>query len=160
MKRVICIVMVCVMLLVEPTSVMASMRESTQQQNTIKQESLCSNYYSSINMNNIYSKAKSYKRVSDKTYKISYKQLASFSGETSSYLGLALLILERCSITVSNPVSAAITIVGVLASIGGHKASTKHGIYIKVRTRKYYRTRLGRRRVYKTTRYIVKVGKY
>lgn len=46
MKRVICIVMVCVMLLVEPTSVMASMRESTQQQNTIKQESLCNNYYS------------------------------------------------------------------------------------------------------------------
>lgn len=157
----------CIMILIKPTAAMAETNEKTQQQNFYKQEYLIKQYVRNSDVRLIetidigkYNMARSSTRVSDKTYKVSYKKIAALSGDASSGLGLAFLILEKCAITVSNPLVAAVTMCGAVSSVLGHTASNKHGITIKVRTKKYYRTRLGRRQIYKTTRYIVKVGRY
>lgn len=44
MKRIICILMVCIMILIKPTAAMAETNEKTQQQNFYKQEYLIKQY--------------------------------------------------------------------------------------------------------------------
>lgn len=75
---------------------MAETNEKTQQQNFYKQEYLIKQYVRNSDVRLIetidigkYNMARSSTRVSDKTYKVSYKKIAALSGDASSGLGLA-----------------------------------------------------------------------
>lgn len=104
MKRIICILMVCIMILIKPTAAMAETNEKTQQQNFYKQEYLIKQYVRNSDVRLIetidigkYNMARSSTRVSDKTYKVSYKKIAALSGDASSGLGLAFFdFREMC----------------------------------------------------------------
>lgn len=98
--------------------------------------------------------------ASYKTYKISYKQLVNITGESTTYIGGAITVLGWLGITVSNPVSGVASIAGVIAAASSHVLSNNHGITIKIKTVRHYRTRLGKRRCYKTTHEVVGVGTY
>lgn len=94
------------------------------------------------------------------TKKISYAQIKKIVGNaatTASVIG-AILCLVPGTESIGGAISAVSTIVSTLNS--STKASSKHGIKLKIKITKYYRTRAGRRQVYKTTKSIVSGSTY
>ena len=91
---------------------------------------------------------------------ISYAQIKSIVGGAASVAGVigAILFFVPGAQGIGGGASAISTIVGTINS--QVDASSNHGIRLKIKVTKYYRTRMGRRQVYKTTRTIESASLY
>lgn len=91
---------------------------------------------------------------------ISYAQIKSIVGNTANTATViaAILYFVPGAQGIGGAVGAISTIVGTIN--GNINASNSHGIRLKIKTTKYYRTRLGRRQVYKISRSINSFGFY
>lgn len=91
---------------------------------------------------------------------ISYAQIKSIVGGAASAAAVigAILYFVPGAQGIGGAIGAISTIVGTINS--NISASSSHGIRLKVKVTKYYRTRLGRRQVYRITRSINSYGFY
>lgn len=85
---------------------------------------------------------------------ISYAQIKSIVGSGATAAGVigAILYFVPGAQGIGGAMGAISTIVGGINS--GVRASSKHGIKLKIKVTKYYRTRLGRKNVYRINRSI------
>lgn len=91
---------------------------------------------------------------------ISYAQIKSIVGGGSSAAAVigAILYFVPGAQEIGGAIGAISTIVGTIN--GNVSASSSHGIRLKVKVTKYYRTRLGKKQVYRITRSITSYGFY
>ena len=91
---------------------------------------------------------------------ISYAQIKSIVGGTATVTGVigAILYFVPGAQAIGEGASAISTIVGAINS--QVNASSNHGIRLTIKVTKYYRTRMGRRNVYKITRTITSAALY
>ncbi len=91
---------------------------------------------------------------------ISYAQIKSIVGSTASAAGVigAILYFVPGAQSIGGAASAISTIVLTINS--QVNASSNHGIKLRIKVTKHYRTRMGSRQVYKTTRTIESASLY
>lgn len=91
---------------------------------------------------------------------ISYAQIKSIVGNGASAATVigAILFFVPGAQGIGGAIESISTIVGTINSTVS--ASSSHGIRLKIKVTKYYRTRLGRKQVYKITRSIISCGFY
>lgn len=91
---------------------------------------------------------------------ISYAQIKSIVGSGASAAAVigAILYFVPEAQGIGGAIGAISTIVGTINS--NVSASNSHGIRLKIKVTKYYRTRLGHRQVYRINRSIISYGLY
>ncbi len=94
---------------------------------------------------------------------ISYSDIRNALGTTFTVAGFVALVVTK--VPAAEFASGVLTKIGEICTAGGFGSlaipnDSNHGIKLRIKTVKYYRTRMGRRQVYKITHQVMSVSTY